>query len=65
MQHVMHDVEHQVVVRRATVVRQLQLALEQVQEAAEVDVIGVPQHQGVLHGDLAACASRPLYFDWT
>ena len=50
VRHVEHDVEHQFVVRLRAVVEQRELVLEQVQKTREVDVLGVPEGEGVGHG---------------
>jgi len=49
LRHVEHDVEHELVVRRQCVVKELELGLEAVEKLAEVDVLGVPLGETVGH----------------
>jgi hypothetical protein len=49
LRHVEHDVEHELVVGRQRVVKELELGLEAVEKLAEGDVLGVPLGETVGH----------------
>jgi hypothetical protein len=50
MSHVEHDVQHELIVGRAAVVKELELSLQAIEEPAEVDVVGVPSGECAFHG---------------